>query len=311
MKKTLIIAGIFTAVGFVLALIGLVLNGFTFPAVGGYETNAYKIDTAFTNISVEASVADVTFVRSEDDTCTVECGERENVHHSVSVKDGTLTVCLEDERKWYERIEPLWGAMRVTVSLPQSSYETLTVHLDTGDVTVPDAFAFRSACIETDTGDVAFHANVPLGDLSVETDTGHITASGVQTETVKLKTSTGKITLTATSCSELDVKASTGDVTVRNTVAFKKITVKTSTGDVKLDQSDAPDIFIQTDTGDVSGTLRTEKVFVTHTSTGRVRVPSTTSGGRCEIITSTGNITFDSPQDVPEIFETAPLPDDM
>ena len=129
MKKILIIAGIFATVGFVLALIGLILNGFVFPAAGEYETTTYTVDTAFTDICVDASVADVTFVRSDTDICTVECSERENVRYAVSVNDGTLTIRVDDARKWYEYVEPLWGAMRVTVSLPQSSYETLT-HTD-------------------------------------------------------------------------------------------------------------------------------------------------------------------------------------
>ena len=47
---------------------------------------------------------------------------------------------------------------------------------------------------------------------------------------------------------------------------------------------------VKTSTGDVTGNLRTEKVFVTKTSTGDVRVPNTASGGKCTITTSTGDI---------------------
>ena len=47
---------------------------------------------------------------------------------------------------------------------------------------------------------------------------------------------------------------------------------------------------VNTSTGDVNGTLLSEKIFITDTSTGRVSVPKTTSGGKCEITTSTGDI---------------------
>ena len=54
--------------------------------------------------------------------------------------------------------------------------------------------------------------------------------------------------------------------------------------------SDAEAIFVQTDTGDVTGSLLTEKVFSTRTGTGRVSVPQSVTGGRCEISTDTGDI---------------------
>lgn len=66
--------------------------------------------------------------------------------------------------------------------------------------------------------------------------------------------------------------------------------IERSTGDVEFDGSDADEITVKTSTGDVRGTLKSEKVFLTDTSTGWINVPKTTSGGRCEITTSTGNI---------------------
>ena len=71
--------------------------------------------------------------------------------------------------------------------------------------------------------------------------------------------------------------------------------VDRSTGDVRFDHCDAASIFVETDTGDVSGTLLTAKRFVTETSTGNVRVPQSDSGGKCEIHTTTGDITIAIP----------------
>jgi DUF4097 and DUF4098 domain-containing protein YvlB len=53
---------------------------------------------------------------------------------------------------------------------------------------------------------------------------------------------------------------------------------------------DAADIYIETTTGSVTGTLISEKQFFTETSTGKVNVPPSGNGGRCEIETGTGNI---------------------
>lgn len=57
-----------------------------------------------------------------------------------------------------------------------------------------------------------------------------------------------------------------------------------------FDGSDAAEIYVRTSTGSVKGTLLSEKVFITETSTGSVSVPKTVTGGKCEIRTSTGDI---------------------
>ena len=72
--------------------------------------------------------------------------------------------------------------------------------------------------------------------------------------------------------------------------AFFKFLIKRSTGDIRFDNSDATEIFVETDTGNVTGSLLTDKVFITQTDTGNVNVPKTVTGGRCEITTDTGNI---------------------
>ena len=57
-----------------------------------------------------------------------------------------------------------------------------------------------------------------------------------------------------------------------------------------FDGSDAEAVYVTTDTGDVKGTFLTDKVYITKTDTGSVDVPGSTSGGRCEITTDTGDI---------------------
>ena len=77
---------------------------------------------------------------------------------------------------------------------------------------------------------------------------------------------------------------------MENIVASGEFSIVTDTGDVNFNNSDAQEIFVETDTGDVKGNLLTDKVFITRTDTGRVNTPKTTTGGRCEITTDTGDI---------------------
>ena len=88
---------------------------------------------------------------------------------------------------------------------------------------------------------------------------------------------------------DIFIERGTGDVTLTSTLAGA-FDIETSTGDVKLNLSDAEEIDIETDTGRVEGSLLTEKVFITESSSGSIKVPHTTSGGTCKIRTSTGNI---------------------
>lgn len=80
---------------------------------------------------------------------------------------------------------------------------------------------------------------------------------------------------------------------MKNVIATEKFSIERSTGDVTFDGADAAEIFVKTDTGDVKGSLLTDKVFITETDTGRVDVPKTTIGGRCEITTDTGDISIE------------------
>ena len=62
---------------------------------------------------------------------------------------------------------------------------------------------------------------------------------------------------------------------------------------MRFDGCDAAEITVKTGTGDVTGTLLSDKVFLTETGTGRIDVPKSTVGGRCEINTDTGDIKID------------------
>ena len=98
------------------------------------------------------------------------------------------------------------------------------------------------------------------------------------------------MTLVGVKCNKFSTSGSTGDTLLKNVIANEKLYAKRSTGDIRIEKCDAGEIFIETDTGHVKGTLLTDKVFIVETDTGSINVPKTTSGGRCEITTDTGDI---------------------
>lgn len=277
-----------------------------------YETNTYEISEAFDSISMNTDTADIVFAFSDDGKCRVECYEEENAKHFVAVEEGTLAIMLVDERSVYDYIGYIglnFSSPKITVYLPNEEYTSLLIREDTGEVEIPKDFTFKDVDINLSTGDVVFCASTSemikiktsTGDIRVENisaraldlsvSTGRVTVSGVTCESdVTVGVSTGKANLADIACKSVISSGSTGDISLNNVIATEKFFIERSTGDVIFENCDAAEIFIETDTGEIVGSLLTDKVFITHTDTGRVDVPKTVTGGRCEIITSTGNI---------------------
>jgi len=274
-----------------------------------YETNDREISENYKNVSIITDTGDVVFVLSESSKTSVVCYEQNNVKHSVAVKDDTLTIEVNDMRKWHEHIGFNFGTPKITVYIPQGEYGTLSVRSTTGDVEIPKEFKFESIDISENTGNIKIYASASefirikasTGDIHVENasantlelsvSTGEITVSDVTCRgDANINVSTGKTYLTDVECGNLTSTGNTGDILLNNVIVAEKLLIKRSTGDVRFDGLDAAEIFVETDTGEVEGSLLTDKVFIAQTDTGRVDVPKTVTGGRCEITTDTGDI---------------------
>jgi len=267
------------SLGVILMAVGLVIFVGAVVAAGGdflafstveYETTTHDIADAFTDISVDTTTADITILPSKDGKCTVTCHDEKNVHHTVAVKNGTLTIEQTDDRKWYEHIGIGFESTAVTVYLPEAEYGKLSVNATTGDIGIE---------------------SITLDALDLDLSTGRVTVADAQiTGNVTVTLSTGDTHLTDTRCKNLISTGSTGDVTLKNVVASESFSIDRSTGDVVFRSCDAAEITVSTSTGDITGTLTSDKVFIADATTGRVSVPDTASGGRCKLTTTTGDI---------------------
>ncbi|MBO5357952.1 MAG: DUF4097 family beta strand repeat protein [Clostridia bacterium] len=291
-----------------------------------YVTNEYEISDSYDNIKIITDTADIIFVPSEN--TKVVCYEETKIKHLVTVKDDTLVIEVNDTRKWYEHIGINFGSPKITVYIPKGEYGELVVKASTGDTEIPKEFKFESIDISQSTGNVkclssaggdikikTSTGNVKClssagGDIKIKTSTGNITTEKINADSLSLtvstgeinvsdiectgdlsiKVSTGKVSLKNVTCNNIISTGNTGGITLNNVIAKENFSVTRSTGNVKLIGCDAGEITITTDTGDVLGTLLSDKVFITKTDTGSVKVPETLSGGKCKITTDTGNI---------------------
>lgn len=315
MKKTakiwLIIAASFVLVGCVIfsGVMTVLKWDFTKLSTVKMETNVYEISEKFSGVALGTDVADVMFAVSEDGKCTVKCVEDSKRKHTVTVKENTLVIKMTDSREWFERIGIHFAAPKITVYLPKGEYNGLLIREATGDIQIPKEFTFETADISLSTGNVDFSAsvsasvkikgttgyirveNVSADSLDLAVTTGGITASNVTCRgDANVKVTTGKTRLTQMTCKNLTSDGSTGDIILTDVVAEETLSVKRTTGDVRFDGTDASEILVKTSTGAVTGTLLSEKVFLTKTDTGKVSVPQTVTGGKCDITTTTGDI---------------------
>ncbi len=311
MKIWLIVAACLVLVGLILFVVVMTFNGWDFRKLSTtkYVTNTYEITDDFENIIVDTNTADVAFYLSADDTCKVVCEEDQKLPHTVTVSDGILTVKLVDNRAWYEYIGVSFGKTKISVYLPKSEYGVLDISNDTGNVEIPSEFSFGNANVSVSTGAVKCFADVS-GLLKIKASTGDVTldktnvgALDIKVSTgtvniveafsageVKIEVSTGKTNISELNCKDLITEGDTGRITLKNVIASGKFDIERSTGHVTFEACDAAEIYVETDTGDVRGTFLTDKIFMVETDTGRIDVPKSVSGGRCEIETDTGDV---------------------
>ena len=317
-KVWLIIAVVFVVLGLAIFIAAMAINGWDFGKMGksDFETNTYEVGEKFEKISIDLTTDDISFRISDDKSCKVVCREQEKTKHTVEVKDKTLEIKTTDNREWFEHIS-LFGfeSPQTTVYLPEKDYDALVIRTDTGKVELPGDFTFASIDITGETGDVTCSAsskgatkidlstgsiemkNALTGALSLSVSTGHISMDAIKAEgEIKTTSSTGKTKLKNVTCDQLSSGGSTGDMVMSHVLVKKLLSVERSTGDIVLDGCDAGEIYIKTSTGDVTGILQSEKVFITETDTGDINVPKTSTGGKCEIETNTGDIRIDIQQ---------------
>lgn len=316
MKKKIISTVIFSAtamiVGIILILSAFAAAGFDYNALNGQNIVHEQFtveEEIFGEIEIDSDTVDVEIIIDpEADKTYVDFYQDASVLRNVKHENGKLTVESGD-RPWYKNIGIFWGRERLTVTLPTPAQGKVNIETDTGDVKI-DLLAPESISVSTDTGDVSF-GTVTSDVINIETDTGDVSCGTVNSDGINIETDTGDVSLRGTSvtgvlsvsvktgdvminsvtASSLRIESTTGDVEIKDTITTAKMSIATDTGEVEINGADAPDIYIHTSTGDVEAAFYTGKIFDIDTSTGDWRVPtSDPTGGKCRIITSTGDI---------------------
>lgn len=268
----LLIATVLTVIGLLGFVFAIFKLNFDFKKLSTvkYKTATYEISENFNDISVNISTANLTFKKSDADTCKVEVYESEKSNHKASCDGQTLNIDFFDQKNWYDNLSITFETEKITVYLPKNSYDNLSITTDTGDVFLPEDFKFNDIKIIGTTSDIKCYA-------CAEND-------------IKISTVTGTQDFSNLKCNTLDAKSNTGDLNFDKVIVTENFDANTHTGNVKLNLCDAKSIKIKTTTGNVNGTLLSGKIFTASSETGNITLPKNFGNGECKITTNTGNI---------------------
>ncbi len=233
-------------------------------------TKTHDIEGVIENISVSAhKEAHISFEPSTDGKIRVVAVTHKKVNCNVTTDGTTLLVDVEDIRNWVGRLGEIHSP-KVIVYLPAGEYSNLKIETTTGNTTVPADFSFAS--------------------ISINGTTGKIHCSAQATDSINITNTTGEVSINNVTTNTLDVKISTGDINLTNVITTGKMSLEATTGNIRFDSCDGAEIYASATTGSIQGSLLSSKIFLTSTKTGKVTVPHTTSGGVCDLSTSTGTI---------------------
>lgn len=332
-KNWLIAAAALIFAGALLFVTALALGGWNIDKLGTVEYVETTLEPSgdFENIAIKVYTTDIKFLPAEDGKCRIVCCEDEKVKHTAEVRDGALVVDTDDSRIWLNFISFSFKNPTMTVYLPKSEYSLLGIETDTGAVDIPKDFAFESIDIQghtgavkcsasaertveieldtgaialngvsagnmklkTDTGSIKLDGGKTDGSIVAETGTGHIGIENIECGEIRADVDTGRVDLKNVGCGGLYAETDTGDIELENVLGSGKFELISDTGDIGLNGCDAAELYIETDTGSISGKLLSDKIYFAESDAGRVSVPKTSTGGRCEIKTDTGSIDFE------------------
>ena len=248
---------------------------------------------AFGDIAIDASTGDVSLSTVTANALTVDLSTGDvalsdvNVLGDVKITQSTGEIAVNGLTAETIEIKGSTGKMDLT---DVTALGAVSLVRSTGDPAV-HRMAVGSLTAETDTGDVSVTDLIATGAVSVTTSTGDSKYLGLSAASLSVSADTGIVSVAgAAVTADASIKTSTGDITLAEATFGGTVTVRASTGKVTLDRADAAELDIETSTGSVKGTLRSEKVFIVRSSSGRVNAPETTSGGKCKVVTSTGSI---------------------
>lgn len=261
-----------------------------------YQTAEKSFSGGIRSISIDCAAEDVYVRPSTDNNFHVFCNGPAGSEYTIEVIEGTLTVATQKEILDYLTLFDFGNEAKITVQLPVGNtavpHESLTVETASGDIQVAEQLLFRRCDLTTASGDISFRADVQ-GRMKLETTSGDIyleDSSQARAYECILSSTSGSVVLKGQSVSALIVDTVSGDILLEN-CEFDVLTANAVSGDLELQNVDTDECYLGTTSGDISAGLRKAMDFHCSSTSGEIETPpSVSSGGPCQITTTSGDI---------------------
>ena len=270
-----------------------------------YVEKECQVEEGFESIKLDLKGSDVVICPSNDGKCKVVSFENSLYSHSVDVINNELIVgCNYNTKIFFSYKES-----RITIYLPEKDYKTLNLTTTSGDVDVENlsvdelTITVSSGDVEVnnvecnnistagESGDVELQNLKVGGAVSVARDSGDVEFNNVSCSgNLSTSTDSGDVSFENVVCGGLSSECDSGDVELQSVLVNGALTIEAESGDVEFSKLDALSLEITTTSGDVKGSLLSDKIFAVRSSSGKIDVPQTTTGGVCKITVRSGDV---------------------
>ncbi len=252
------------------------------------ENKSIKINEVTKEIVVDCDIYNINLYLSKENVIYFD--EYKKIKIDIKEENESIYIKEIDNRNIFETLFNNFNRPSIDIYLTNDMISSLDINVSTGDIKVNKGFNFDNIKVKNSTGNILLSCNVD-NKLEVENRTGNIIInnSTILGNTI-INSKTGKIDVYNVNTASIKIETKTGNTKLLNTIINNSIYLTASTGNVILEDVDAGDIYVKVTTGNIEGTLLSEKIFSVESSTGKINVPESYTGGRCKLITSTGNI---------------------
>lgn len=309
-KVVLIVGGAMVALGIVFSVLGFMVfrnAGFKNGSSKKPEQNVVVISDSFTNIEVSEISDEVIIKPSEDGEVKVEYYDYDEIVHEVDVKGDTLTVKVKDiygGEPWWTRIQFGFDLERIinnsdydtqtVIYLPEDSYGSLKVNTVSGEIEVPEKYAFNDVAINTTSGSITCDCTA-TGDIEIGTVSGEITFSSVNGNKFNASSTSGSVKLSNAKVSgAVTIDTVSGEI-ILNDVESGSLNTNSVSGDVMFTNLTTDDVNIDTTSGEVSGTITGDHEYDVDTVSGDISLPAAIKGeAMVNISTVSGDVDIET-----------------
>ena len=147
-----------------------------------FEQKSYTPDTQIHEIHLEVRDREIVVSLSDDDQVHVQYSENSKEFYDISVSDEkVLTITSASDKGWTDYIggKPSAEARKISLQIPNSLLENLTLSTTNENITLPDLAVTGSVNLSSNGGNIAF-GNLDVGSaLTLNVKNGDISGAVV------------------------------------------------------------------------------------------------------------------------------------